>query len=81
MVQVEDLKVPQVCATGQRLRSPGPQIVPCQVELLQATQTLPGEQGFRALANADPGRIKWIEATQPITDVTEQIWIAIKSLL
>jgi len=39
------------------------------------------EEGFRALANADPARIKWIEATQPITDVTEQIWIAIKSFL
>ena len=39
------------------------------------------EQGFRALANADPARIRWIEATQPITDVTEQIWIGIKSLL
>ena len=32
------------------------------------------EQGFHALAKADPGRIKWIDATQPIDVVAAEIW-------
>ena len=32
------------------------------------------EQGFRALAKADPARIKWIEATQGIEVVAAEIW-------
>ena len=39
------------------------------------------EQGFRALAEADPARIKWIDATQPIPAVTDQLWNHIKPLL
>ena len=32
------------------------------------------EQGFQALAKADPTRIKWIDATQPIETVTALVW-------
>jgi dTMP kinase len=32
------------------------------------------EQGFRALAKADPARIKWIDATQPIPTVAAEVW-------
>ena len=39
------------------------------------------EQGFRALAKADPTRIKWIEATQPISTVAEHIWAEVEELL
>jgi dTMP kinase len=39
------------------------------------------EQGFRALAKADPGRIKWIEATQPIAAVAAEVWKQVESLI
>jgi len=39
------------------------------------------ERGFRALAEADPARIKWIDATQPIPAVTEELWRHIQPLL
>ena len=32
------------------------------------------EHGFRALAEADPARIKWVDATQPIPIVTAELW-------
>ena len=32
------------------------------------------EQGFQALAKADPTRIKWIDATQPIETVAALVW-------
>jgi dTMP kinase len=39
------------------------------------------EQGFRALAKADPGRIKWIEATQPVEVVAAEIWKQIEVVI
>lgn len=39
------------------------------------------EEGFRALAAQEPGRIKWIDATQPIEVVQEIIWKHIASCL
>jgi len=39
------------------------------------------EQGFRALAKADPARIKWIEATQSIEVVAAEIWKQVELVL
>jgi len=39
------------------------------------------EQGFRALAKADPARIKWIEATQSIEVVAAEIWKQVEPAL
>lgn len=39
------------------------------------------EQGFRALAKADPARIKWIEATQPIEVVAAEIWKQVEAVI
>lgn len=39
------------------------------------------EQGFRALAKADPSRIKWIEATQPIEVVAGEIWKEVERVI
>ena len=39
------------------------------------------EQGFRALAKADPARIKWIEATQSIEVVAAEIWKQVEPVL
>jgi dTMP kinase len=38
------------------------------------------EQGFHALAKADPARIKWIDAYQPIPAVAAEIWTHIERL-
>jgi dTMP kinase len=39
------------------------------------------EQGFRALATADPARIKLIDATQPIPKVAAEVWKHVEPLL
>jgi dTMP kinase len=39
------------------------------------------EQGFRALAKADPVQIKWIEATQPIDVIATEIWKEVEPAL
>lgn len=39
------------------------------------------ERGFRALAEADPARIKWIDATRPIEAITDALWRHIEPLL
>ena len=39
------------------------------------------EHGFRTLANADPARIKWIDATQPIAAVAAEVWKQVESLI
>lgn len=39
------------------------------------------EQGFHSLAKTDPGRIKWIEATQPIEVVAAEIWKQVEPLI
>jgi len=39
------------------------------------------EHGFRTLAQADPARIKWIDATQAIPAVTAELWKRLEPLL
>lgn len=39
------------------------------------------EQGYRAIATAEPGRVKWIDATGGIPEVGEAIWEHVKRLL
>lgn len=39
------------------------------------------EQGFRALAKAQPDRIKWIEATEPVEVVGAEIWKRVEPLI
>ena len=39
------------------------------------------EQGFHALAKADPTRIKWIEATQTIEVVAAEIWKHVEPII
>ena len=39
------------------------------------------EQGFRALAKADPTRIRWIDATQGITAVATEVWPHVERLI
>ncbi|HKQ36687.1 MAG TPA: dTMP kinase [Verrucomicrobiae bacterium] len=39
------------------------------------------EQGFRALAKADPARIKWIDATQSIEVVASEIWRSVEPVI
>jgi dTMP kinase len=39
------------------------------------------EQGFGAIAKADPRRMRWIEATQPIDMVSAEIWKYVQPLI
>ncbi len=39
------------------------------------------EQGYRAIAAAEPKRVKWIEATQSVAAVSEAIWEHLRVLL
>lgn len=39
------------------------------------------EAGYRAIAGADPGRVKWIDATQGLDEVGATVWKQVEPLL
>ena len=39
------------------------------------------EQGYRAIAAAEPNRVKWLDATQKIEEVQANIWRAVEPRL
>jgi dTMP kinase len=39
------------------------------------------EQGFAALASAEPGRVRWIDATRTVAEVREEVWRCVEPLL
>ena len=54
---------------------------PDRMELADREFFLRVEKGYRAVAKADPGRIKWIDATQEIQAVAQEVSNAVQRLV
>jgi dTMP kinase len=75
------LFVPVETSEARRLQRTGPSTVRDRMEEADRDFFLRVEVGYRAIAKAEPGRVKLIDATQEIPVVAEAVWKAAEVVL